>query len=59
MCRAGNIAGDDVGARIVAFEQYGRGLDAGDLARSGAIAAVDQKTVLIDDDGMNESQLDR
>jgi hypothetical protein len=50
---AGNVGGDDV--RVVAFEQYGRGLYAGDHAGSGAIAAVDQKTVFIDDDGMNES----
>jgi hypothetical protein len=52
---AGNVAGDDVGAKIIAFEQYGRGFDTGDLARSGAIAAIDHKTVLIDDNRVNET----
>jgi hypothetical protein len=44
--------------RLVALGLAGmanRRHDAGDLARYGAIAAVDQKTVLIDDNRVNET----
>jgi len=52
---AGNVAGDDLGARIIAFEQYGRGLDTGDLARSGAIAAIDQSALFVNNNGVKKS----
>src|SRR5215469_13291970 len=52
---AANIAGDDVGDRVVAFVRFEPRLDAGDLARDESVAAVDQRAILVERDRTDEA----
>jgi hypothetical protein len=43
------------GTRIIAIEHHNRRFDPGDLPRSGAIAAIDQSALLVDNNGVKKS----